>query len=214
MRGIDAVDVEGRIGFGVAELLRFGEHLVEAAPGLAHGGQDVVAGAVQDAVDAGDAVAGKALAHRFDDRNAAGNGRLIADGGAVGLGERGKLRAVMGEQRLVGGDHRLAGAKCLAGEIEGDALRAADQLDHRIDLGIGGERHRILVPAEALQIDTAVARAIARRDRLDGDLASGARAEQAPFCLSSRDHAGADGAEAGNAEFERRAMMLCHRFLG
>ena len=61
VRRIDAVDVERRIGLGVAELLRVGEHLGEFAPALAHLRQDVVAGAVQDAGDAENAVGGEAL---------------------------------------------------------------------------------------------------------------------------------------------------------
>jgi hypothetical protein len=52
VRGIDAVDVEAGIGLGVARRLRLGQHDVEVAAGLAHGAQDVVAGAVEDAVEA------------------------------------------------------------------------------------------------------------------------------------------------------------------
>ena len=52
VRRVDAVDVERRIGLGVAQLLRIGEHLGEFAAALAHLGQDVVAGAVEDAGDA------------------------------------------------------------------------------------------------------------------------------------------------------------------
>ena len=52
VRGIDAVDVERRIGLGVTQLLRIGEHLGELAAALAHLRQDVVAGAVEDAGDA------------------------------------------------------------------------------------------------------------------------------------------------------------------
>ena len=50
--GVDPVDVEARIGLGIAELLRLGQHLGEFAPALAHRRQDVVRGAVEDAVDA------------------------------------------------------------------------------------------------------------------------------------------------------------------
>src|SRR3546814_20705344 len=53
VRGIDAVDVEGRVGLGVAELLRLGQHVLEGPPRFAHRREDVVAGAVPDAVDAG-----------------------------------------------------------------------------------------------------------------------------------------------------------------
>ena len=34
--GVDALDVERRVGLGVAEPLRLGEHVVEAAPLVGH----------------------------------------------------------------------------------------------------------------------------------------------------------------------------------
>ena len=52
VRRVDAVDVEARVGLGVAQLLRVGQHFGEFPAALAHLGQDVVAGAVQDAGDA------------------------------------------------------------------------------------------------------------------------------------------------------------------
>ena len=57
-------DVGGGIGLRVAELLRLLQHGVEIARlagshRLVHRGHDVVAGAVQDAVDAADPIAGE-----------------------------------------------------------------------------------------------------------------------------------------------------------
>ena len=111
VRGIDAVDVERRIGFGVAQLLRIGEHLGELAAALAHLRQDVVAGAVEDAGDAADAVRGQPLAQRLDHRNAAGHRRLERQRHAALLGRGGERGAMHREHRLVGGDHRLAGGQ-------------------------------------------------------------------------------------------------------
>src|SRR3546814_14033568 len=71
---------------------------------------DVVAGAVEDAVDAVDAVGGEALAQALDDGNAAGHRGLVADGSAAALGQRGKRGAVVREQRLFGGDPLAPGA--------------------------------------------------------------------------------------------------------
>ena len=36
VRGVDAVDVEGGVGLGVAQRLRLGQHVGEVAAGLAH----------------------------------------------------------------------------------------------------------------------------------------------------------------------------------
>src|SRR3546814_6052852 len=63
VRRVDAVDVEAGIGLGIAEPLRLGEHAGEVLPrvraalraglGIArHLRQNIVAGAVEDAVDA------------------------------------------------------------------------------------------------------------------------------------------------------------------
>ena len=94
VRGVDAVDVEARIGLGVARGLRLGQHVVEVAAGLAHRRQDVVAGAVEDAVEPAHAVADQALAQRLDDRDAAGDRRLEGEDAAALLGRRRERRAV------------------------------------------------------------------------------------------------------------------------
>ena len=73
VRGVDAFDVERRVGLGVAARLRLGEHVVERRARRAHLGQDEVGRAVDDAGDPFDAVRGEALAQRLDDRDAAGD---------------------------------------------------------------------------------------------------------------------------------------------
>jgi hypothetical protein len=108
VRGVDAVDVEGRIGLGVAQALRLGQHVGELAPGLAHGGEDEIAGAVKDAVDAQDAVGGQPLTQRADDRDAARDRCLVPQLRAGVLGQPRKLVAVQRQHRLVGRDHGLA----------------------------------------------------------------------------------------------------------
>ena len=51
-----------RIGLGIAKRLRIGQHVGEFAPSLAHRGQDIIAGAVQNAGDPADPVAGQTFA--------------------------------------------------------------------------------------------------------------------------------------------------------
>ena len=154
--GVDAVDVEAGIGLGVARRLRFGEHDVEVAAGLAHGGQDVVAGAVEDAVEPAHPVADQALAQRLDDRDAARHRRLEGEDAASLLGQRCDLPAVHRQQRLVGGDDVLARAQRCLHQTARHAARAADQLDHDVDVGCGGQRHRVPFPAHAGEVDVAL----------------------------------------------------------
>ena len=109
MGGVEAADVEGRIGFGVALGLRFLQHIGEGAMLLLHLRQDVIAGAVEDAVDAPHLVGGQRFAQRLDDGNAAGDRRLEVERDAVLLGQARQLGAMLGQQRLVGGHDVLAG---------------------------------------------------------------------------------------------------------
>ena len=147
--GVDPVDIEAGIGLGIAQALGIGQHIGEFAARLAHGRQDVVAGAVEDAVDALDAIGGQALAQGLDDGDAAGHGRLIAEADALGLGLARQRRAVMGEQRLVRGHHMLAGGERRLQQLARHALGAADQLDHHIDLRQMRERQGIVMPGDS-----------------------------------------------------------------
>ena len=204
MRRIDAVDVEARIGLGIAELLRLGQHFGEFVRALAHRRQDVVRGAVQDAVDALQPVAGETLAQPLDDRDAAGDRGLERENEPPLLGPRGEPRPVMRHQRLVGGDDVLAMVERGVEHLPGDAVGAADQLDDDVDLGIGRHRRGVLVPAHRRQIDAAIAPAIARRDRGDDDAAAGALSQQFGLPVQQLQDAGPDSAETGDGDLERR----------
>ena len=97
-----AVDVEGRIGFGITEPLRVLQAFGKRQALLLHPGQDVIAGAVEDAVDAVDAGAAKPLAKRLDDRDSSSHRRLEVQGAAMLFGHLRQPDAVLGDQRLVG----------------------------------------------------------------------------------------------------------------
>jgi hypothetical protein len=107
MGGVEAADIEGGIGFGIALRLRLLQHIGEAPALLLHQGENVIAGAVEDTVDAGDVIALQALADDLDHRDTAGDGGLEVERNPVLLGKGGKAGPVMGQQRLVGGDDVL-----------------------------------------------------------------------------------------------------------
>ena len=158
VRGIDAVDVEARVGLGVAQLLRLGQHLGELAAALAHRGQDVVAGAVQDAGDAADAVAGQALAQRLDDRDAAGHRRLERQRARRAPRPRAASAApCTASSALLAVTTGLPAAMRGLDQRARRPVGAADQFDHHIDRRIGGQRHRVVEPAQAVERHAAVA---------------------------------------------------------
>src|SRR5579883_2153843 len=76
MRGIVAADVKGRIGFRISQPLGLLQAFAEGELFRFHPRQDVIAGAIQYAVDALNRIAGKPLPQRLDNRNAARHRRF------------------------------------------------------------------------------------------------------------------------------------------
>ena len=107
-RGVGAADVVGRIGLGVAELLRSREHLGVRGTGARHLGEDEVGGAVDDPEDLGDLGRRQALLDHADHRDDAGDRGLEAKLDTAGAGRLEQLVAVLGDQLLVRGDDVLA----------------------------------------------------------------------------------------------------------
>ena len=134
--GVEALDVGGGVGLGVAQGLRLLDGLGEAGAGGVHLVEHEVGGAVDDAEHAAHVVAGERLADRAQDRDGAGHGRLVVEVDVVGVGGGVERRAVLGEQRLVGGDHRGAVLHGAQDQAAG-RLDAADHLDD--DVGAGDE---------------------------------------------------------------------------
>ena len=202
VRGVDAVDVEARIGLGVAQRLRVGERGGEGAPALAHVGEHVVAGAVEDSVNSRHPVGGQALAQRLDDGDGAGDGGLEAELRAVRLGAGGERGAAAGDQRLVRRHDVDAPGERAVDQFEGRAVLAADELHRDVEAG-GGERRRVVMPLHPVERNAAVAVAIARGDRGDLEAAAAARREQLRLAAQERHRRRADRAEAGDADAER-----------
>ena len=144
---VDALDVVARIGLGEPQPLRFLEHLGERDALVGHAGEDIVGRAVHDAHDRQDAVGHQPLLEGLDHRDAAADAGLEPDLHALGGRGCEDVAALLGEQRLVGGDHVLAGLDGLENKGLG-RLDAADQLDDDVDVritdqgpGVPGERN-------------------------------------------------------------------------
>ncbi len=139
---VEAFDVRGRVGLGVAQGLRLLQRLGEAGPGGVHPVQDVVGGAVDDAEHAVDGVPGQRLAQRAQQRDGPGHRGLVVQVGAELAGRGVDLRAVLGEQDLVGGHDRLAVLQRGQQQRPG-WLDAADHLDHDVHVRPGDQRVRV-----------------------------------------------------------------------
>ena len=147
VRRIDAVDVKARISFGIAELLRLGEHFGELARGLAHCCQNIIRGPVENTIKTREPVSGETLAQRLDHRYSAGDRGLEGKDDTLFFGPSGECGSVMRHQRLICSDDMLAVVECYIDHAAGDIVGTTDQLYNDIDLRIGCHRRRVLVPA-------------------------------------------------------------------
>ena len=195
MRGVDAFDVEGRVGFGVAQLLRLLEHGGEVEALVAHLGQDEVGGAVDDAGQPVDAVGGQAFAQRLDDRDAAGHRRFERDHDALGLRGGKDFVAVHGQQRLVGGDHVLAVGDRLQHQ-RARLVVAADQFDDDVDFRIVDDVERVGDDLDFAAGALLGALEVAGRDGHHFDAASGAAADFFLIAFEDVERSAADIADA------------------
>ena len=100
----------------------------------------------------------KASRMRLDDRNAAGDRRLVVEQHALLLGDLGKRHAMLGKQRLVGGHDMAAGVERGTHAGTRRALVAAHQFDEDVDIGLLGHFDRIVEPLRAAEVDAAIAR--------------------------------------------------------
>ncbi len=133
--GVVAIDVEGGISLRVAEALGIGEHGGEFGAFELHPGEDVVAGAVDDAPDGLDAIPDEGFAEDLDDGNATGDGGLVVEVGGVGSCGLEEFLAVGGKQGLVGGDDGFAVAEGGKDDLAGGG-GAAHEFDDQVDGGV------------------------------------------------------------------------------
>ncbi len=143
---VKAAHILGRIGLGKALGLRLSQHRSVLRP-LLHLAQNEVAGAVQNAFNALDAIPGQPLLQPRNHRNSAGHGRAVLQVSAPGRGQPLQLDAVNGDQFLVGGDHALARAERLAYPAA-RRIKPAGQLHHHIHVG-GQHSIGVLAPHHA-----------------------------------------------------------------
>ncbi|MCK7541471.1 MAG: hypothetical protein MZV63_66600 [Marinilabiliales bacterium] len=154
-QGVEALDVGGRVGLGVAQLLGQGQGgAVVHALGL-HLAQDEVGRPVEDALDLQDRVPGQAGFGEVEDRRAAHDRALDPELEAVLAGQLADLAVVEGGRALVRGDdvlaepeglldvarRRLAGLDVGVGHLGDDAgVGALDHVQRVERFGLPGER--------------------------------------------------------------------------
>src|SRR6185312_4664566 len=110
--------------------------------------------------------------------------------------------AVLGDQRLVRGDDGLAGLQCRLDRRQRRLARAAHQFDEAVDVLARCQRHRILRPGDAAEVEGALLDFRARGDGDDAHATATARGQSPALVLDEADDFGTHGAEPRNAHFQ------------
>ena len=207
--GVEAVDVGGRVGLGIALGLRVGKHIgVIGALGV-HARQDIVGGTVENAGDGQDLVAHQVVLERAHDGDATATAGLALNLHAARarlLGERLDMTA---QQGLVGRDDVLAVLKG-SGEDLGCGMLAADQLDDDIDGGVGDDI--VPVTRKGLALNTGCLGLLPSKRAGAGQLKVDAVGCQVLIvvALDQAGHAAADGSQTDEADVHG-AQGFAHR---
>ena len=142
LRGrVRAVDVVGRIGFGIAERLSLRERVGVRAAAL-HAREDEVRRPVDDAEDAVDVRRDERLAKHLDDRDRGADRRLEPELHTRGGRCREELGALARDQLLVRGHDRLPGLEERA-DVAARRLESAHHLRHHVDRRVVADRREI-----------------------------------------------------------------------
>ena len=195
VRRIGAVDVGRGIRLRQPEPLRLGQHVVEAASLARHGREDVIAGAVDDAVHGRRPVARQRLLQRAQDRDPAAHAGLESQPHTGALRGGDDLLAVHRQQRLVRRHHVLAVPHGFQHEAS-RRLVAAHQLDHHLDVRIRDQLEGVARQPDTRGRDAAIGVKVDVGDGGERDRASGAARDLGAVCAEELHHAGADRPEA------------------
>ena len=138
-RRVQAFYVGGRVCLGIAAFLRLGKRRCKSDARLPHLGQNEVGRSVENPADRQDAVGGKIIPKRTDDRNSAAHARFKQIGHAVRTGNLQQFRAKGCHHLLVGGHHALPCLKRRAGEFVGGVC-TAHHFGNHTDFRVGEDR--------------------------------------------------------------------------
>ncbi len=110
---VEAVHVFAGIGFGISDRLCVAQHVGKGSAAF-HAAENVVAGAVEDAFDARDAIARQSLLQAGDDWYASGDSRAVEQMRTFGASEAVQFDAMLRDEFLVAGDGGFSGSECAA----------------------------------------------------------------------------------------------------
>ena len=202
MRRIHTIDVERRIGLGITQRLSIAQHVGEVRSFGFHPSQDIIARAVQDAIDFSQDIGGSPLAQPLDHRDPPGNRGFIFQRRAFGFGVGREPDPVVRDHRLVRRDERFARRNRSARQLQRWPVCATDQFDDDIDIAARRQRLRVIDPVETRQIDSTVAVTVTGIYGDDLDRPSRTSRDQLPVGVEQFDDTAAHSAQPGERDFQ------------
>jgi hypothetical protein len=198
---VPGLDVVGRIGLGIPQLLRLAQRVGEAGATLRHPRQDVVGRAVDDADHAGDVVGRQVELKWPDERDAPAHAGLVRDADPARGSRREDGRTVFGHDLLVGRDDVFAPLDGSQDQRAG-RLFPADHFDDDVHRRVVQDRPRI-GHQRHVKVHAARLVRVAHQDLADLHRAADAALQRVALGHEHACHAGADGAQTQQPDAER-----------
>ena len=208
LRRVAAPEVERGVGFGVALRLRLTERRLERRTLFGHASEDVVRRAVQDAVQRGHPVRGQRLAQEAHDGHPTAHRALEAQRDTLVRRQRKQLLAPLGEQQLVGRDHRLAQLEGLRDQAP-RGLDSAHQLDHHLDRRVANHGVCVGHDCSSRQAQRSLPSDVPHRGARDRQSNAALPLDRLAALLEQPDESRPHVAEAQQAYRERGGGRLC-----
>lgn len=209
---VEALDIGGRVGFGVTKSLRVGQGVGVACAVLGHLGEDVVGGAVDDSKHSFDGLTEQRFAQWADQWNSTGDRSFEeqVDLSSFGFGKQ--LGAVVGQESLVASDNRFASGQRRKDECA-RRFDAANKFDDEIDLGVDHKARCIVGEHLGFHGDASVDREVTDGDSGDSKIETSAEQNFLPLLSEEHDEGGADIAAAEETNSEGLGLVG-HRVSG
>ena len=151
--GVHSLHISGGIRLRIALFLGLLQRFGKGGTAAVHPGEDIVGGAIEDAVDFFNLIGGHTLYQRTKDGNSPAHTGFKEVADMITAGQFQQLMAFFRHQFLVGGNHVLAGLKGPPG-IFICRLHASDGLHHHLDLRVLLDLREIIGHQRAIGIVT------------------------------------------------------------
>ena len=150
--GIGAFHIGGRVGLSIAQRLGLLQHIAIVKTLAGHVIQNIVAGAVHDAPQLGEALNTAGTLQLRQPADAAADGSRAAERNAHILRQGQQLVIAAADQRLVGGDHIFAGFHGSLYHLK-SRMHTADGFHHGVDLRVVDDLCVVLHSLHIGQVD-------------------------------------------------------------